>query len=442
MPTTWSSEQILQLAPDTSSAKAGRDLAAPRKWVTLGYTEAAVWGECQGSSKTPYQTQIDINGPAFTCTCPSRKFPCKHGLGLFLILASKPEAFTEKVEPLWVADWLSVRAKRKEKQTEKAARPPETDAAAQAKRATERQNKVNAGLQDLERWLQDISRQGLASVQGKPFSFWDNPAARLVDAQAPGLARMVREMAGVAASGSGWQEKLLERLSRLHLLLEGYKRLDTLPAPTQADLRYLIGWTQNQEELLAEKGLSDHWYILGQHTQEEDRLRTQRTWLWGRDSGQTALILNFSYGNTPLYTTLTTGTSLWAELVFYPGAYPLRAIVKERAANSTPFDTMPGYPTFDEAFAAVATALARNPWLEQIPLSLQSVYPQAVGEGWVLRDSANQLLPLSPRFRQGWELLALSGGNPLSLFGEWDGETLLPLSVWMAGRFIPVGKEG
>ena len=41
----------------------------------------------QGSAASPYQTGIDLSEPAFQCTCPSHKFPCKHGLGLFLLLA-------------------------------------------------------------------------------------------------------------------------------------------------------------------------------------------------------------------------------------------------------------------------------------------------------------------------------------------------------------------
>ena len=57
MSATWTTEQILALAPDANSAKNGKDLAPPRKWVSLGQNEQAVWGECQGSGKTPYQTQ-------------------------------------------------------------------------------------------------------------------------------------------------------------------------------------------------------------------------------------------------------------------------------------------------------------------------------------------------------------------------------------------------
>src|SRR4051794_6572598 len=88
MTTTWTSEQIMALAPDPGSAKAGKDLGNARKWKTLGRDDRAAWGECQGSGANPYQTQIDLSEPAFRCSCPSRKFPCKHGLGLFLILAA------------------------------------------------------------------------------------------------------------------------------------------------------------------------------------------------------------------------------------------------------------------------------------------------------------------------------------------------------------------
>ena len=37
---------------------------------------------------------------------------------------------------------------------------------------------------------------------------------------------------------------------------------------------------------------------------------------------------------------------------------------------------------------------------------------------------------------KGWSLLALSGGYPLTVFGEWDGEAFLPLGAWVEGRFV------
>lgn len=96
MAASWNTEQVLALAPDASSAKSGKDLSAPRKWKSLGANDACGCGEIQGSGKSPYQTSIDLSEPAFKCTCPSRNFPCKHGLGLFLILAQQPGAMTQR----------------------------------------------------------------------------------------------------------------------------------------------------------------------------------------------------------------------------------------------------------------------------------------------------------------------------------------------------------
>ena len=100
MSITWTTEQVLALAPDPASAKAGKDLAGQRKkWANLGQDERAAWGECQGSGSKPYQTKIDLSEPAFSCSCPSRKFPCKHGLGLFLMLAQQPALFASGTPP-------------------------------------------------------------------------------------------------------------------------------------------------------------------------------------------------------------------------------------------------------------------------------------------------------------------------------------------------------
>ncbi|MBD2120926.1 SWIM zinc finger family protein [Trichocoleus sp. FACHB-262] len=456
MSATWTAEQILALAPDASSAKNGKGLASIRKWVVLGQAELAVWGECQGSGKNPYRTQIDLSEPAFQCSCPSRKFPCKHGLGLFLVWAEQSTAFSVGTPPSWVEEWLSSRQQRQEKRTQKQKQEQSKpiDPAAQAKRASDRAAKVTAGIQDLQLWLHDLTRHGLATVQQNSYQFWDMPAARLVDAQAPGLARQLREMASIPSSGSGWAERLLSRLGKLHLLLEGFQRLESLPPGTQADIRSLIGWTQTQDELLAEaiatelpnelqnagrddskEVLRDHWLILGQYHSEEDRLRIRRSWLWGQESQHSALLLDFAHGNQPMDASLIAGTVLDAELVFYPSAYPLRALLKTRHHVPTPMQEMPGYPTIAIALQAYAQAMSCNPWLERFPVVLQAVTPVCEGNHWFVQDSEGRFLKLSDRFSGSWQLLALSGGHLIALFAEWEGETLLPLSVWTENKF-------
>ncbi|HPH90283.1 MAG TPA: hypothetical protein PLZ68_05665, partial [Ferruginibacter sp.] len=77
-PLNLTEDQILTLAPDEASKKSGKDLSSPAKWVSKGVNEFALWGEAQGSGSKPYQTQVDLTNIAFKCSCPSRKFPCKH----------------------------------------------------------------------------------------------------------------------------------------------------------------------------------------------------------------------------------------------------------------------------------------------------------------------------------------------------------------------------
>lgn len=438
----WTSEQVLALSPDASSTKNGKLLANVAKWPLLGRSDQAVWGECQGSGKNPYRTQIDLGEPAFRCSCPSRKFPCKHALGLLLLLAEQTDAIPEQAPPDWVTEWLEMRSQSTQRKQAKATKT--ADPEAQAKRVQQRENKIEAGLTDLEQWLQDIIRQGLATLPNHPYRFWDQAAARLVDAQAPGLARRVRSLASIPHSGKDWPERMLRSLGLLHLLVQGYRRIETLPLAMQAEMRSQIGWPQTQEDLQlrAEQGdplvrrEKDIWQVMGRVTFEEDNLKGQRVWLWGLESQQWALVLNFAYGQQPLDISLVPGTGFVGELIFYPGTGMQRAFVATRETAVLQLTHTIVGETIAGAIARYAEALGQNPWLGQYPLMLGQVRPVFQEDRWWLQDAVGHALPLSPRFQHPLELLAISGGHPLSVFGEWDGETLLLLGILTETQFL------
>jgi SWIM zinc finger len=434
MSESWTPERILALAPDSSSASAGRGLASKKNWVTLGQNDTAIWGECQGSGKNPYQTRIDPLEPAFKCSCPSRKFPCKHGLGLFLLLQSDAAAFTGDTPPAWVTEWLEGRTKRSEaKETKKA--EVAADPKAAEKRIASRAKKVNAGLEELSVWLRDLIRTGLSSVQNKPYSFWDGMGARLIDAQAPGVARMVRELAGVASSGEGWADRLLENLAKIHLLCEAYSRIETLPETVQADVRTAIGFTQSQDELLEKPGIEDSWHVIGIVEQRQDRLRARRAWLYGEKTNQYAIILDFAHGNLPFERILEPSSILVGELVFFPSNHPTRAVIKKAERDlERVTDKLDGLPNFETMLEKYATAIAAQPWLERIPVTISDLIPQKVDNTWVLRDSSDQIIPLHSNYNHIPTLLAISGGYPITVFGEFDGQTLLPLMLLSSER--------
>ena len=72
----WDRERVLALAPDAPSQRTAQSLASSRAWAATGAAAEAdaVWGECRGSASAPYRAAVDLTGPAYRCSCPSRKF--------------------------------------------------------------------------------------------------------------------------------------------------------------------------------------------------------------------------------------------------------------------------------------------------------------------------------------------------------------------------------
>ena len=74
----------------------------------------------------------------------------------------------------------------------------------------------------------------------------------------------------------------------------------------------------------------DHWSVLARRDPDHDRIRSRRMWLRGARTGSYALVLSFAPAGQPLDDSLTVGTEAEADLVFYPGAVPLRAVALTR----------------------------------------------------------------------------------------------------------------
>ncbi|MCC2975044.1 SWIM zinc finger family protein [Massilia sp. IC2-476] len=441
---TLTSDQILSLAPDAASAKAGSQLATPAKWSGIGRDERALWGECQGSGKTPYRTQIDTGEPAFKCTCPSRKFPCKHGLGLYLLLSSQPGLFAEAAPPQWVSDWLDSRQQRQEKKAEKAVQTPaqaEASAAQARKREEKREQNVSRGLADLQTWLHDLAREGLAGVRERGPAFWDGMAARLVDAQAGGLAPRLRRAGALCfqANVPDWERRVADQLASLYLVSSAWQGLERLPEGLQRDLRALVGISMAKEDVLTEPPITDRWLILAQRSGEEERMRSRATWLYGAATGRWALLLQFAVGAQGFEQALPVGTQFDGELCFYPGALPLRALIRQQAPAMPIEDGIPAAGGVSALLDAYAAALASQPFLDSWPAVLPNVVPDIAAR--TLHASDGSVLPLDAGFRHPMHLAALSGGHPLTLAGEWDGHAFLPLSGWHKGRLLNFETE-
>lgn len=432
-------DQVSSLAPDPAALRAAQGLANERHWVSLGKDDLALWGECKGSAKEPYKVRVDLSNNGTACSCPSRKFPCKHALALMLLAASSAKIPAGNL-PAWVSEWLEKRAARSEAAEKRSEKKPDPEARQKdaARRAQKREKLVGGGIEALEQWLKDAARLGLAAAQTAPASYWEEAAARMVDSQLPGAARLIREMGLQPKAGPDWAQKLLWRMGRLYLLAQAYQKLDSLPVESQADVRYLLGWNVNQEELLQNNaGVLDDWLVLSTRTYEDEKtgLRTQVNWLWGKESRRAAQILQFAHRNQPMDTSLAPGLVARGELVFFPGAYPLRGIFKQMQLASPVFAPK-GFSTLGAFLDECAAALGKNPWLEVFPVVLEDVAPLRIGENWALGDREARMLPLAAEYAAPWELYALSGGRPITVFCLWDGFALTPQAAWDKQRMV------
>ncbi len=463
----WPADRVLALAPDASSQRAARGLAGDGAWSEAGRSgpddgvPPTIWGLARGSGALPYQTVVDVTVPAYRCSCPSRKFPCKHVVGLLLRWSAG--AVARGPLPGWVHRWHAERASGAQQtagvgggdQRQRPAHAAEPRHGGTPTRQSEqvrarRAERVATGLDELDRWLADQVRAGIAGLAKAGYAPWDEAAARLVDAQAAAVAGVLRRLAAVA----GDPDRLLTELALLRLLVEGFRRIEELPGGLADTVRMRVGLPMPASEVLARQPpVRDRWHVVGVRDEQEDHLLVRRAWLRGEATGRPALVLGFAGPGQQLTVDLAAGDRLDAVLCFYPGAQPLRALVAHR--YPAPGGTVPGgYPAPGEivggrdgapagasvagALREYALALAGDPWLERWPMVLAGVVPVEDAGRWYVAEPDGTGLPIDPVAGEPWPLVAAAGGHPVPLAGEWSAAGLRPLAAWPGGRLVPL----
>ncbi|MDA8370313.1 MAG: SWIM zinc finger domain-containing protein [Nocardiopsaceae bacterium] len=424
----WSADDVWALAPDTPSRKAAAKVARPASWPVRcmrptdggggpGGTEV-LWGECAGSGAQPYLAAVHLSAPdspAYRCSCPSRKFPCKHALAL-LHLWAEHQVDEAAEAPEWVADWLAQRSAAAER------RDTAADPKASTRRAQRREERIADGLAELELWLRDQVETGLAGARDFGYGRWDAMAARLVDAQAGRVADRVRDLS-TATAAPDWPGRLLAEYALLRLLTTAYRHRDNLPAPLRATVRARVGLASAPEE-----SVHDTWDVLGRHDFPAGQVRGRRFWLRGRGTGRTAMLVSFApRGRTP-ESPVRVGTAVDAEVAFHPAEWRAAVVARHAEHHGGP----PAAETVDEALEAWAGALAADPWLEAWPVVLGGAVIGRDG-GWWLGEPSGAALPLHADSSPPWRLAAACGGEPATVAGEWTPRGLRPLTVWACG---------
>ncbi|MDO5499115.1 MAG: SWIM zinc finger family protein [Propionibacteriaceae bacterium] len=446
----WTVERVMAAAPDSASAVAGRKLASPGPWSDVGQDGPVLWGHCRGSAKQAYQVVVDTAAPRYQCSCPSRKFPCKHVLGLLFRWAEGglSDALPGLGSTPQIAAAESAPGVRRggggggpgqeppgtaEPDSGAGPGPDPAKAAAASARAEERDARVAVGLAELERWLADRVSDGLAALAARP-ELWEEMAARMVDAQAPGVARRLRRLATLPIAADDWAAQVLTELALLDLLARAYARREELPDDLLATVRAHLGFTVGRAEVLRCPAVADSWSVIGLHDiHDDERVATRRVWLRGRDTGRFAVVLLYSINGAPYEMTVAPGMELEADVHFFPGRPPLRALIGERRRQvEVTLDlTIAAEATVAMARDGWAAAVADDPWLTVWPAAVRGRLTAAPGGGAVvftLVDAAGETLALCGPPGVCWQALAASGGAIATWLGELRPDGLNPLA--------------
>lgn len=431
----WSTENIRALAPDGLTFNQARGIFFGNKWLSLYGNEHFVWGEYPAGPNWKFQTVVKLKEPAFFCSCRSRTRPCKHNLALLLTLQRNSDSFliTDDLAD-WVKEWQAKQNPTPEKNLSEA----EVLIREQRKETgkDKRIAQMMQGIQDLERWLKHVMETGLAEVREYPLSYWDDFAARMVDAKLGGVARKIRLIKGYLETDN-WPERLLSDLGDLYLLTRAFKNIDYQTPVTRKDILGVAGLSVKKSEVLESKSILDDWLVLGQQTGTEEKLTYRRTWLRGIDTEKDALLLDFAWGNQGFETYWKIGQLFEGELCFYPAALEQRALFLTYHLVHKTISVPNGHKDFQSFADTYARAVTASPWIPGFPVLLEKVIPVLHEQQFYLVDSNKKQLRLDQEFEDKTiKLLAVSCGKPITIFGEWNGYTFVPLSVFSQNRLL------
>lgn len=454
--------EVLALSPDAASSKAAKGLQSIRKWPSSGCDDQAVWGECQGSGSTPYQTQVDLSGPTFKCSCPSRKFPCKHGLALLLLRAQGLIA-EGAPQPAWVTQWLNQRQEKAQKKAAQAAQTatpvapqtgqeekstPSASAVAAQRRVAKRWDNTESGLQELALWMQDMVTHGLATVGSDSVTHqrWNTMKARMIDAQAPGMAARVEQAWQCVDSGPQWQNAVLRQLGHWQLVIDAVRRREQLAPEVLADVQAALGWPLDKATVIAQSSAQvDTWFVIGQRLIErEGRLLERHVWLQGNETGHTAWLLDYTQGGRGFDSAWLVGQGYRGALHFYRGASPVRAVAVDMQWCTAQMPCQaPAFMTPEPCGVApclhdLQQRIARNPLGMTQPFWCPDTHLLSTSGGqWCMawpdqgtHSAHTARVPVTIDDADAWQLLALGGGIPLTLFGAWEQGRWHILSAW------------
>lgn len=185
----------MAMAPNQTAVSNGKKISQSGGFIKRERSEDGVFymGECKGSGKKNYFTSVDFIEPEMPicrCSCPSRQFPCKHGIALlYEILADKNFDICDIPE-----DIQKKREKKQEKESGESSAKKETSKKVSKTARMKKIKKQLEGLEFAEQMMQNILKAGFGAMGGTNLKTYEQLSKQLGDYYLSGPQHLVNEL--------------------------------------------------------------------------------------------------------------------------------------------------------------------------------------------------------------------------------------------------------
>lgn len=183
--------KILTMSPNASAISNAKKICSSGAFVKLAHSsdDTFYMGECKGSGKSNYIVSVDFideENPVIRCSCPSRQFPCKHGLALLFEIEDE-----KKFEECDIPEDILAKREKKEKakikketeETEKEKKEPsKVSKTARIKKI----NKQIEGLDLIKKIISQLLKEGLSTMGAISLKEYKDIIKQLGDYYLPG----------------------------------------------------------------------------------------------------------------------------------------------------------------------------------------------------------------------------------------------------------------
>lgn len=129
-----------------------------------------------------------------------------------------------------------------------------------------------------------------------------------------------------------------------------------------------------------------------------------------------------------------------AELVYYKGISPLRALVKKQ--EGAPEVKLPAFHEgLNAAYQSFSKNLATNPFIEKSPFLLKNAHLILQDKTSFIQDQEGYCMPTNPDFTRDLNIMAITSGRSCDFFVLINEKHIQPMAIWLNQKYYSIHTQ-